>query len=142
MKPIKFNHNLKLPREALRDYHTKPNDMKEALEDMIFHFGYRGVVDNQPVIMTGGLSALESAFSALGWDDPHIIQEEGNTCDIKGCMEECTLGQRWGRYYLRLCHKHGSMAFKKKRRPPVKEYAIERESHRDKITGYLTHKTQ
>jgi len=50
--------------------------MKEALEDMIFQFGYRSVVNGKPVIFTGGLSALESAFEALGWDDPHYIPEE------------------------------------------------------------------
>ena len=112
--------------------------MKEALEDMVLQFGYRGVVNKQPVIMTGGSSALESAFYALGWDDPHILPEEGYTCDIKGCMEESTSGTYWGRYYLRLCRKHSSMAFKKKRRPPVKDYAIKRELSRDKKTGYLT----
>jgi hypothetical protein len=112
-------------------------ELKEALEDMVFQFGYRGVHNNQPCIITGGLSALESAFSAIGWDDPHILPEEGNTCDIKGCMNEPSSGQRWGRYYLRLCHKHGNMAWKKKRRPPVKDYAILRESKRDKKTGIL-----
>jgi hypothetical protein len=111
--------------------------MEEALIDMVYQFGYRGVVNGKPVISTGGLSALESAFEALGWDDPYILSEEGNTCEIKGCMNEISSGQRWGKYYLRLCSKHGSMAFKKKRRPPVKEYAIERELKRDKITRLL-----
>ena len=112
--------------------------MKEALEDMVMQFGYRGVANKRPMITTGGLSALESAFEALGWDDPHYLKEEGNTCEIVGCMEESVSGLRWGKYYLRLCSKHSSMAFKKKRRPPVKKYAIERELKRDKKTGYLT----
>jgi hypothetical protein len=111
--------------------------MKEALEDMIYQFGYRSVIDKKPCLITGGLSALESAFEALGWDDPHFIQEEGNTCDIDRCMEVSSSGQRWGRYYLRLCSKHSRMAWNKKRRPPVKKYAIERELRRDKITGFL-----
>ena len=46
---------------------------KEALEDMAWQFGYRGTKDGKEVIHTGGLSALETAFFVLGWDDPHII---------------------------------------------------------------------
>ena len=113
--------------------------MKEALIDMIFQFGYRTVIDNKPAIITGGLSALEGAFDALNWDDPHYLTPEGNTCEIEGCMNEISSGQRWGKYYLSLCHKHGAMAFKKKRRPKVKSYAIERELKRDKKTGFLTY---
>ena len=112
--------------------------MKEALEDMVLQYGYRTIKDGQPAIWTGGMSALESAFRALGWDDPHILPEDGNSCDIAGCMEEIASGQRWGKLYLRLCHKHSTKAFKKKRRPKVKKYALERESLRDKKTGFLT----
>ena len=111
--------------------------MKEALEDMVYQFGYRIVVDNKPAITTGGLSALEEAFDALGWDDPHILPEEGFSCDIVGCMKEPSSGQTWGDIYLRLCREHGGMAFKKEERPPVKEYATRRESRRDKVTGFL-----
>lgn len=111
--------------------------MKEVLEDMVYQFGYQGVIKGKPVISTGGLSALESAFAALGWEDPHILSEEGNTCEIAGCMNEISSGLNWGRYYLSLCSKHSLMAFKKKRRPPVKEYAVKRELTRDKITGFL-----
>jgi hypothetical protein len=111
--------------------------MKEALEDMVYQFGYRDVVDGKPCITTGGLSALENAFEVLGWDDPYFVKEEGNTCEIKGCMVESSSGLNWGRLYLRLCSKHGRMAWQKKRRPPVKQYALERESKRDKKTGWL-----
>lgn len=51
--------------------------LRDALEDMAFQFGYRGVKNGRPNIHTGGLSALESAFEALGWDDPHYLLEEG-----------------------------------------------------------------
>ena len=112
--------------------------MEEALKDMVFQFGYRGVVNGHPVISTGGLSALESAFDALGMDNPYILPEEGNTCEIAGCMEEISSGSHWGKLYLMLCHKHTRMAFRKSRRPKVKQYAIERESKRDKKTGFLT----
>ena len=118
----------------------KPKELKEALEDMIYQFGYRGVVNNKPVITTGGLSALESAFNALEWFDPHFIQEEGNTCEIVGCMEESSSGQNWGDMYLRLCYKHSAMLRNGEERPEVKDYAIERELKRDKTTGYLINK--
>lgn len=112
--------------------------MKEALEDMVFQFGYQGVVKGKPVISTGGLSALESAFSALGWDNPHILPEKGNTCEISGCMDEIASGQNWGDMYLSLCSYHSRMLRDKKERPAVKKYAIKRELTRDKVTGFLT----
>lgn len=111
--------------------------MREALEDMIFQFGYHGVIKGKPVISTGGLSALESAFSALGWDDPYILKEEGNTCEIAGCMNEIASGTTWGDMYLSLCSEHSRMKRDKEERPLVKKYAIERELKRDKVTGFL-----
>jgi hypothetical protein len=110
----------------------------DALEDMVYQFGYHTVADGRPAIITGGLSALESAFSALGWEDPHFLPEEGNTCEIKGCMEEISSGMNWGDMYLSLCHNHTRQAYNKNiKRPEVKNYAIEREKRRDKITGLL-----
>jgi hypothetical protein len=111
--------------------------LREALEDMAFQFSYRSTHNNRPNLITGGLSALESAFNALGWDDPHPLPEEGNTCEIKGCMNEPTSGQHWGKMYLNLCYKHSEKLHWGRRRPPVKDYAILRESKRDKKTGIL-----
>jgi hypothetical protein len=113
------------------------NDLREALESMVYQYGYQVTINKKPAIIAGGMSALESAFSALGWDDPHFINEEGNTCEVAGCLHPISSGTNWGKYYLMLCHKHASMSFKKKRRPKVKQYAIERELTRDKITGFL-----
>jgi hypothetical protein len=115
-------------------------DYKEAIESLIYQFGYRGVKGGKPCIGTGGLSALEFAFSVIGWDDPHFVQEEGNTCEIDGCMEEPSSGQRWDDLYLSLCYKHSSMLRNKEERPPVKQYAIKREGTRDAITGFLPQK--
>lgn len=117
-------------------------DLKEALESMVYQFGYRGVKDGKPCIGTGGLSALEEAFFALGWDDPTFIQEDGNTCEIDGCMEEPSCGQPWGKEYLHLCYKHSDMQRNGIERPPVKQYAIDREATRDKVTGYLPNLNQ
>ena len=118
-------------------------EVEEAIEDLIFQFGDRIVFKGKPAISTYGLSALESAFDVLGWSDPHFIPEEGNTCEIKGCMSEIGSGMNWGDLYLSLCHKHTGMALKNSEvRPEVKEYALKRESTRDKITGFLPNKNK
>ena len=115
------------------------NKYKEALEEMVWQFGYRGVKNNKPVIHTGGLSALESAFSVLGWDDTHYLPEEGYTCEVVGCMEEDTAGTHWGNsgLYLRLCHEHYMQSLKGGPIPPIKQWALDRESKRDPVTGCL-----
>ena len=40
------------------------HELREALEGMVWQFGYRGVKSGRPIIWTGGLSALEEAFEA------------------------------------------------------------------------------
>jgi hypothetical protein len=57
--------------------------MREALEAMVWQFAYRTLVDGRRSLTTIGLSALEDAFVALGWEDPHFVTEAG--CDIKDC---------------------------------------------------------
>ena len=114
--------------------------IKLALEAMVGQFGYRGVKHGKPMIWTGGLSALEEAFEALGWEDPHYLPEEGYTCEIEGCMEPDTCGTHWSEgddLYLRICSKHHCESCSGKPRPPVKKYALEREATRDPITGIL-----
>jgi hypothetical protein len=116
------------------------SELREALEDMVYQFGYRDVTeDNKPMIWCGGLSALERAFDALGWDNPHVIGEEGNTCEIEGCMRDIVAGRHWGngKEYLSLCSKHTTMERKGEPCPPIKQYAIDREATRDPITGFL-----
>jgi hypothetical protein len=46
--------------------------LEQALESMCWQFAYR----DGDVLGTYGLSALEDAFSALGWDDPHLAALE------------------------------------------------------------------
>ena len=114
-------------------------ELKEALESMIFQFGYRGVKKNKPMIWTGGLSTLEEAFDVLGWDDPHYLPEQGYTCEVIGCMEQDTAGTHWGdnKLYLRLCYEHSAQAFKGLPMPPIKKWALDREAKRDPVTGIL-----
>jgi hypothetical protein len=58
-----------LRRLAARDSEIKA--LREALEDMVGQFAYE--TGRLGEITTGGLSALEHAFSVLGWDDPHVL---------------------------------------------------------------------
>ena len=55
-----------LPSELLR----QRDELREALAEMIWQFGYRSTYEGREVLHTGGLSALESAFGALGLSDP------------------------------------------------------------------------
>lgn len=113
--------------------------LRDALEDMVFQFGYRGVKNKKPIIWTGGLSALEEAFEVLGWEDPHYLPEEGYTCEVVGCMEAGTCGTHWGdsKLYLRLCSKHYHQSYGKAPMPPIKQWALDREAKRNPKTGIL-----
>ncbi len=53
----------------------KPDEKRGALVSMVSQFGYRGTKDGKVIISTGGLSALEEAFEALCWDDPHYMPD-------------------------------------------------------------------
>lgn len=106
------------------------NNYKEALECMVWQFGYRGVVDGKPTIWSGGLSALKEAFDALGWDNPHFIPEEGNTCEVVGCLEELSAQTHWDGMYVCICSRHYIDSYSQKPRPLMKEWAYEREATR------------
>lgn len=114
------------------------NKYKEALESMIFQFGYYGTKNNKPIIYTGGLSALEEAFEALGWEDPHYMNDTSIECDIKGCHEWRSPQIVWDGIYVLICRKHFRDYCDKKPRPPLKQTAIDREAKRDSITGILS----
>ena len=51
-----------LPSELLQ----QRDELREALAEMIWQFGYRSTYEGRESLHTGGLSALESAFGALG----------------------------------------------------------------------------
>lgn len=46
--------------------------LTEALVGMCHQFAFR---TDRGALWTGGLSALEQAFDALGWEDVHEIEE-------------------------------------------------------------------
>jgi hypothetical protein len=77
-------------------------ELKAALEEMVRKFAYWS--NRAGGYTTGGLSALESAFDALGWDDPHPAPEA--RCDEPGCMEQASVGTPTPTGYRRTCHKH------------------------------------
>jgi hypothetical protein len=84
--------------------------VREALEDMVYQFGYYTVKDGQPAIGTGGLSALEEAFEVLGWDDPYVIPDPV-WCDAPvtpRCPNRPTSGTPTPDGYKHFCHEHFS----------------------------------
>lgn len=109
---------------------------REALESMVLQFGNRGTKNGKPTLYTGGLSALEDAFEALGWDNPHYLPEEGYTCEVEGCVEPIVCGCPWGAMYFHLCAKHKDSMLDLPL-PKIKKYAIERENKRDPVTHIL-----
>jgi len=77
-------------------------DLREALEGMVYQFAYRGgKKDTELLLHTGGLSALELAFSVLGWPDPKPYPE--GECQADGCHGEATCGTPTPEGYKFLC---------------------------------------
>lgn len=57
--------------------------LRETIEDLVLQFSCKTTMDGVPALTTGGLSALEGAFRALEWDDPHPYPE--GACWVEGC---------------------------------------------------------
>ncbi len=105
-------------------------ELREALEGMVYQFAYRTVKGRSPALCTGGLSALEYAFEALGWrDDPHRVGAEC-ACEVKGCYRWVEGSVIWDGMNVRLCSDHIHQAFTKETRPPIKPAATKREKRR------------
>ena len=62
--------------------------LRDALEGMARQHSYWS--DTVGGIHTGGLSSLEDAFEALGWEDPQPLPDR--RCDEPGCMKEGAMG--------------------------------------------------
>ena len=60
-----------IPSELLQ----QRDELREALADMVNQFAYEGTKNGEGVMRTGGLSALEDAFVALGLSDPITVYE-------------------------------------------------------------------
>ena len=106
---------------------------KEALESMVWQFGYRGVSDGKSAICHYGLSALEEAFEALGWSNPHYIEDtDGCICDVEGCADwVVSQGSAWENTgYWMVCHEHSQDSREGKPQPVMKKRAADREASR------------
>ena len=119
------------------NYQSGKNEIKPALESMVWQFGHRGTKNGKLIIWTGGLSALEEAFEALGWKDPHYVDDESMECDIEGCHEWRDPQTDWDGVYVLICSKHFTDYCAKKPRLPLKQAAIDREAKRDPVTRCL-----
>lgn len=108
---------------------------KDALEDMVWQFAYRGIRDGKSIMWTGGLSALEGAFGALGWDSPKYFEDmNGVICDVEGCPGWVVAqGGMWRETgYWCLCSDHSRVHQEGKPQPQMKTRAIKREASRGK----------
>ena len=65
-------------------------DFRGVVKDLVWQFAYRGNDHSGKWLSTGGLSALEGAFKALGWNDPYYV--EGGGCEHPGCKAWATCG--------------------------------------------------
>jgi hypothetical protein len=80
------------------------DELLETVEDLVRQFACTTVSDGVSAYSTGGLSALEDAFAALGWDDPHPAPEMA--CEHPGCNQWATCGTLTGDGYKRVCGTH------------------------------------
>ena len=64
---------LETARKYASELLRQRDELREALADMVSQFAYRGTYEGRENLHTGGLSALESAFDALGISDPITV---------------------------------------------------------------------
>lgn len=77
--------------KAEKEERQRCGDYKSALEDMVHQFAYQGYDKKGfPAYHTGGLSALERAFSVLGWKEPKTFLS--NKCEYGKCKKWATCG--------------------------------------------------
>lgn len=95
----------------------------------------------------------EAAFAIHHWNSDipkairayyEVVPEEKyepyfGWCDVQKCKNEGVCGGMGWREtgYWTLCSKHSAMAREGKKQPKMNQSAINRESKRDRITGYL-----
>lgn len=80
--------------------------LHSALLSMVEQFAYETSKDGAPAYFTGGLSALEEAFSVLGWSDPQPADPDAG-CDVPGCPRFSSMGTPTPDGYKRFCGTHG-----------------------------------
>jgi hypothetical protein len=83
------------------DYGTH---MRDTVEDLVWQFAIRSNDQTRKWLTAGGLSALEAGFAALGWDDPHYVDECG--CQHPGCVAWASCGTPTPDGYKQFCGLH------------------------------------
>lgn len=104
-RPTRYGDSLAIENFELRN---ELEHLKEVLEDMAAQFAYRTVIKKKRYLATGGLSALEDCFDALGWKDPHSADKILSGCDYPGCNEFATCGTPTSNGYKHCCGDHFS----------------------------------
>ena len=66
---------LETARKYASELLRQRDELKEALADMVNQFAYETQTDGGGALYTGGLSALENAFCALGLSDPITVED-------------------------------------------------------------------
>lgn len=93
-------------RRQLAQANEKIERLRGIVEDLVYQFGSWSAVAGG--YWTAGLSALERAFAALGWDDPHIAPDA--CCDEPGCKKQASWGFPTKDGYRRTCTEHHEAA--------------------------------
>lgn len=79
-------------------------NLLENVRDLVEQFAYKITNKGRAAYTTGGLSALEAGFAALGWDDPRPAPE--CECQHPDCHEWATCGTPTKDGYKFLCYHH------------------------------------
>ena len=90
---------MKKPKRTLKD-------AIDIIEGLAWQFGTRESVGCIPMLGTGRLPAMETAFTFLGW--PYLRPCPDQKCQVDGCNQWATCGMTKDRAYLRVCGKHFS----------------------------------
>lgn len=86
----------------MSDQGDRIEELESAIESLLYQFAY----DNERgELYTGGLSALEEGFRALGWPDPKPL-DSIYLCDEPGCLNRSSCGVPTPEGYRRLCESH------------------------------------
>lgn len=86
----------------IEEIEKENKELRDALVDMCIQFGcWR---DSYGGLVTGGSSALEHAFDALGWEEPQIIKKM--QCDEPGCKKQSMCGTMTVNGYRHTCTEH------------------------------------
>ena len=88
--------------KSLAKSRANEKQLREALIDMVYQFAHWS--DHVGGFCSGGLSALEDAFEALGCDDPYLVPELW--CGVGGCKRQIAAGTNTPEGYKRTCVKH------------------------------------